>query len=111
MHTGKNVRGLAALLALCSLAVTAKAQTMTVSPNAILGGGQTVTITYTNPALAGQVVTIEIAGGFPIPGVETVEIKLDSNGVGTGSWKVNASWRAAGFNAPGVAEVTRFIKG
>lgn len=110
MHKSWNVRGAAALFALCATLATTTAQSLVVTPGQVLRAGQVATITYSNASLAGQCVTIEIAGGFPVATVETVVIKLDANGVGTGSWTANSAWFAAGFNAPGVAEVMVMIK-
>lgn len=109
MHASWKSRGAAALFALFST-LTATAQTLRIDPNSTLQAGQTVTLAYSNPNLAGQQVTIEISGGFPVVTTETVVITLDSDGRGTGSWTANSAWYSAGFNAPGVAEVTRLIR-
>ena len=111
MHTGKNVRGLAALLALCSLAVTAKAQTMRVTPGTKLVAGQTATISYSNPSLANQQIVVEVSGGYPIVFTEAVTIQLDASGRGTGTWTVKSGWMTASFNAAAVAEVTLPVRG
>jgi len=105
MFFANTVRSFAAVSALFLFAATAAAQTLTVTPGTALTAGDTATITYKNTQLAGTEVTIEISGGFPTPQFQTVKIKLDDKGNGSGTWTV-ANWRSAGFDAPGALTVT-----
>lgn len=109
MLFGTNVRGLATVLGLALMAATATAQSMRVSPGGVLVAGQTATISYSNPSLANTEVTIEVAGAFPAPAIQTVRIQLDAKGNGTGTWVV-AAWSAATFNGPDVREVALPIR-
>tara|TARA_R110002073_G_scaffold219525_2_gene379835 strand:+ start:96 stop:440 length:345 start_codon:yes stop_codon:yes gene_type:complete len=81
---------------------------LTISQSSLTSGG-IASINYCNAALANQVVTIDVDNGMR-HGTETavIEILLDANGVGTGTWQVPA-WMGANFNAPGVSEVHRVI--
>lgn len=92
------------------LALGLSAQKLTVDPSGVLQAGTSVTVDYSNPSLANTDVTIEICGGFPVASIERVTIHLDDQGKGSGSWTVNGTWLSAGFNAPGVNEVSRLIR-
>ena len=87
---------------------SAQAQTMKVTPSGKLKEGSNATISYENKSLAGQTITVEVSGGYPVVFTENVQITLDADGKGTGTWKVApmATWMAASFNAPAVAEIT-----
>ncbi|MCB9877579.1 MAG: hypothetical protein H6835_08275 [Planctomycetes bacterium] len=81
---------------------------MAVGPN-VLTSGSMATITYSDPSRAGQTILVTIDNGMRrTPEVQTVEIVLNENGVGTANWLVPA-WDGAKFNADGVAEVFRPI--
>jgi len=105
----KKLGLLAALILGCILtAGSAEAQVMTVPPGPLVPGSN-ATITYSDPSqTAGTTITIEVSGGFPFQ-VEKVDIVLDANGEGQGTWLVNGNWFGAAFNAPGVKEIARAI--
>ena len=105
MSCSTYVRGFAAVSALFLFAATAAAQVITVDPSTLLTAGDPATITYTNVNLANTEVTIEISGGFPVPEYQTLKIKLDATGKGSGTWIV-ANWCTAYFDAPSAAPVT-----
>jgi len=104
MIFGSTVRGIAAFSTLAFFTAAASAQVITVTPGVVLTAGAAAKVTYVNVALANQEVTIEISGGFPIPQFQTLKIKLNASGVGSGDWTV-ANWRNAAFDAPGAAPV------
>lgn len=97
-------RRLAVLSALFLFSAAASAQQITVTPGTVLTAGNTAKVTYSNPALANQTVTIEIGGGFPIPEFQTIKIRLDGTGKGSGDWTV-ANWGSACFSGPGAPPV------
>lgn len=94
-----------ALFGLALLTANASAQEMSVNPGNYLQAGSTATITYSDPGRANQQITVTVMGGFPVPTVQEVVIQLDAKGNGTGTWTVEAAWRGAHFNAPGVKEI------
>ena len=97
------------VLATASLTAQQATQPSLTLNQASLKSGTSVTLTYTNPAMANQVVIIDVDNGMRHGTLTAVvEITLDANGVGTGTWQVPA-WLGANFNAPGIAEVHRVI--
>lgn len=83
--------------------------TLTVTPS-IVSPGDDITITYSNPLKANQTITVELDNG----GDETasVEITLDSNGAGSGTWSVPTSgWNVINANAPNAPEANVVVEG
>lgn len=84
------------------------AQTMTV-PGGTLVAGSEITISFSDPAKAGKTITVEVNDALPpTPGRDKILIELDEHGNGEAKWVV-PYWELVLFNAPGVAEETRFV--
>jgi hypothetical protein len=81
-----------------------EAPSLSVNPH-VLTQGSVATISYSNKNLANQTVLIRIDDGMrKNTQTATVEIVLDEEGKGTGTWSV-PNWVGAKFNAPDVTEV------
>jgi hypothetical protein len=99
MNTTRSV--LSSFLFLLSSSLCA--QSLTITPGGVVTAGTNVTLSYSNPHLAGQTIVVTIAGGIPQATV-SIEIQLDDEGEGTGTWGVPTNWRKAYVNAPDVTE-------
>jgi hypothetical protein len=98
-----------AVLMVGMLAVSARAQTLTV-PDVLIAGSE-VTISYSGGSPGGTI-TVRIDGPqLPVPQTVELDIELDQNGNGSTTWRVPLLWVYARFSAPGIDEFMRMIEG
>lgn len=96
------------MLLFAAMATAQAAMTVTAG---VLQVGQQIEVTYSDPNRKGETIIVEVDDGTrPTPKVILLYIHLDQHGKGSTTWTV-PMWWSAGFNAPGVQEINRFIDG